>query len=47
MERYNPQVIEKKWQMVWERAKAHNASFDYSKKKFNFLIDGKIQHKNY
>ena len=37
MERYNPKVIEKKWQKIWEEKKSHKASSDFSKKKFYCL----------
>ena len=37
MERYNPKVIEKKWQKIWEEKKSHKASSDFTKKKFYCL----------
>ncbi|HHY83679.1 MAG TPA: leucine--tRNA ligase [Clostridiales bacterium] len=36
---YNPKVIEKKWQEIWEREGTFNASEDMSKPKFYALIE--------
>ena len=39
MKRYEPAQIEKKWQDIWEEAKAFAASDDYSKPKFYGLVE--------
>lgn len=36
---YNPNVIEKKWQKIWEETEAFKASTDYTKPKFYGLIE--------
>ncbi|WP_455717109.1 leucine--tRNA ligase [Anaerosporobacter sp.] len=36
---YNPKVIEKKWQGIWETEKAFRAGDDYSKPKFYALVE--------
>lgn len=36
---YNPDVIEKKWQKIWEEEHAFEASSDYSKPKYYCLIE--------
>jgi leucyl-tRNA synthetase len=36
---YNPKVIEKKWQGIWETEKAFRAGNDYSKPKFYALVE--------
>ncbi len=36
---YNPKVIEKKWQKIWDEEKAFAATDDYSKPKFYALVE--------
>ncbi len=36
---YNPKVIEKKWQNIWDEEKAFAATDDYSKPKFYALVE--------
>ncbi|MDD6213028.1 MAG: leucine--tRNA ligase [Clostridiales bacterium] len=38
-EAYNPKVIEKKWQKIWQRDKAFAATNDYSKPKLYALVE--------
>ena len=37
--RYDFENIDKKWQGEWEKAKAFEASDDYSKKKYYVLVE--------
>jgi len=37
--RYNPAIIEPKWQKIWEENKAFHATDDYSKPKFYALVE--------
>ena len=36
---YNPKEIEKKWQKVWEDEKDFQATNDFSKPKYNALVE--------
>ena len=39
METYNPKVIEKKWQKIWDDNKAFHVEIDHDKPKFYGLIE--------
>ncbi len=37
MSKYNPKIIEDKWQKVWEKNKTFTVAVDYNKPKFYVL----------